>query len=237
MTFGALMRDFLSDVEDANTAAVSSVSDAIVQCTADGGLVYAAGAGHSLAAVNEAFYRAGGLAFVRPIHDARLLPLNGAQASTDAERESGLAAEILAKYEITASDVLIVFSNSGINFYPVELALAAKEIGIMVIAFTSLTASAAAPLRAGYRLFDIADICLDTRVPPGDAAWPTEAPVTGPMSSLANCFLWNLVLAEVHRTAAERGVELPMWVSANSSDADANARTLAAYADRVPELR
>lgn len=237
MTFGELMRGFLADVEDANVDGVRSVGDAIVQCASDGGLVYAAGAGHSLAAVNEAFYRAGGLAFVRPIYDPRLFPLNGAETSTITERESGLAAEVLTRYGLTASDVVLIFSNSGINFYPVELALAAKEIGATVVAFTSQAASAEAPLRAGHRLFEIADICLDTKVPPGDAAWPIESPVTGPVSSLANCFLWNLVLAEVDRLAGVRGVDLPVWVSANSSDADTNGRTLAEYADRIPELR
>lgn len=233
---GSMMREYLHEVEQANAAQVSAVGALIVECWSQGRLVYSAGAGHSLAAVNETFYRAGGLAFVRPIHDPRLFPLNGARASTVTERESGLAAEVLAEYPVGAGDVVIVFSNSGINPYPVELAQLSSEAGASVVAVTSTVASAAAPLRAGRRLYEVADRTLDTLVPPGDAAWPPGEPTTGPLSSLANIFLWNLVLASAHVVALERGVDMPMWRSANTDAATSNDSLLDEYLPRIPEL-
>lgn len=234
--FASVMLDHLQEVEHVNGDAVARVADVIVSCWAKGGLLYAAGAGHSLAAVNEAFYRAGGLAFVRPIHDSRLLPLNGATGSTEAERQPGLADEVLTRYDLTPADTVVIFSNSGINYYPVELAQRARELGATVIAVTSVQASSAAPLRAGKRLYEISHDVLDTRVPPGDAAWPAPEPQTGPLSSLANAFLWNLVLAEVYAHATDHELDLPIWISANSGDASANVRTLAKFQARIPEL-
>src|SRR4051812_19397755 len=43
----------------------------------------------------------------------------------------------------------------------------------------------AAPRRAAHRLVDLANIVIDTHLPPGDATWPPENPVTAPVSSLA----------------------------------------------------
>lgn len=234
--FGDVMRDFLSDVERANQDAVHEVADVIISCWESGGLLYAAGAGHSLAAVNETFYRAGGLAFVRPVHEERLFPLNGANSSTAAERKKGLAAEVLDSYALSSADTLVVFSNSGINHYPVELAVGARELGVRVVGVTSVVASSEAPRRADHRLYEISDVVLNTLVPPGDAAWPAETPQTGPLSSLANCFVWNLVLVAIHEQAAKRGLDIPTWKSANSGDPNANARTLERYQQRIPEL-
>ena len=234
--FGDRMRAALARVEDANRDAVARVCRLIVDRWSSGGLVYAAGAGHSTAAVTEAFYRAGGLAFVRPVYHPELFPLNGAMASTLAERRSGLAGEVLSRYALTELDVVVVFSNSGINPYPVELALGASAAGATVVAVTSVHASRAAPARAEHRLFELADETLDTLVPPGDASWPPEAPVTGALSSLATVFVWNLVLAATLAEADARGLALPLWRSANAGSEAPNGEVHDRYLARIPEL-
>ncbi len=233
---GTMMREFLHGVEEANAPAAARIGSLVVRRWAEGGLIYAAGAGHSLGAVNETFFRAGGLAFVRPVHDARLWPLNSAGDSTMAEREPGLAADVLSRYEIGAGDIVVIFSNSGINPYPVELAAQTSDAGATVVAVTSSAASAAAPLRAGRRLFDVADETLDTLVPPGDASWPDETRETAPLSSLANVFVWNMVLAAAHVEAADRGLDIPLWRSANSDGGGGNESVVEAYVPRIPEL-
>ncbi|GAA2807542.1 SIS domain-containing protein [Saccharopolyspora taberi] len=202
------------------------------------GLVFTAGAGHSLAAVMETFYRAGGLAAVRPLYHPDLLPLHGAVPSTRTERRTGLAEEIITEAGFRGgTDVLVVFSNSGVNPYPVELAITARKAGSQVIAFTSPAASAEAPKRAGTTLAEQADIVLDTLVPGGDASYPAESPVTAPLSSLANVFLWNMLLVELHNTAGQRDLALPVWRSSNTVGGDeANAANLENYGKRVPGL-
>ncbi|PRX92170.1 sugar isomerase domain-containing protein [Allonocardiopsis opalescens] len=239
--YGARVMELLERVGRENDAALEEAAGLLVDRLARrGGLLYAAGAGHSLIPVNDAFYRAGGLAAVRPLYHPELYPLHGALPSTRAERRSGLAAEVLDAAGITGADVLMIFSTSGANPYPVELAALGRERGVPVVAVTSRAASAAAPARAGAalgRLVDQADIVLDTLIRPGDAGYPPEAPVTGALSTLANGYLWTLLLVRVYDRAVAAGLELPLWRSANVPGGDAaNAALFAAYAPRVPEL-
>lgn len=232
--YGRLVRDHLSRVEEHNAAAVSEAAELLLDTVLADGTVFTAGAGHSLAAVAETFYRAGGLACVYPVYHPDLLPLHGAASSTATERRSGLAAEVLAEVGIGERDVLVVFSTSGINPYPVELATSG---GYPVVAFTSVAASARGPRRAGRTLAECATVVLDNLVRPGDASYPAEAPTTAPMSSIVNAFLWNLLLIRLTERAAARGVELPLWRSSNVPGGDeANAALLRRYRSRIPQL-
>ncbi|GAA3857335.1 SIS domain-containing protein [Saccharothrix violaceirubra] len=235
--FGSLVRDHLTRVETHNAAALDDVVELVLAAIRADGTLLAAGAGHSLAAVAETFYRAGGLACVRPVYHPELLPMHGAVASTVAERRSGLAAEVLEKTPLAAHDLLFVFSTSGVNPYPVELARLAVERGCPVVAVTSVAASAAAPRRAGSTLAETATVVLDNLVPPGDSTYPADAPVTSAISTIATAFLWNLLLARLLDKAAEEGFDLPFWRSANVQGGDAaNAAFLEKYGPRVPEL-
>ncbi|GAA4618184.1 SIS domain-containing protein [Saccharopolyspora hordei] len=221
-----------------NAGGLRTAAERLLASIRADGLVCTAGAGHSLAGVMESFYRAGGLAAVRPLYHPDLLPLHGAVPSTRTERRSGLAEEVLTDAGFRGGvDVLVVFSNSGVNPYPVELARTARAAGSSVIAITSPAASADAPKRAGTTLAEEADIVLDTLVPGGDASYPPTAPVTAPLSSLANAFLWNTLLVELFDLAETEGLELPLWRSSNTVGGDeANAANLEHYGQRVPGL-
>ena len=105
----------LTRVVGDNRDGVEESAQAIAASGRDGGLLYAAGAGHSLAAVMETFFRAGGLAFVRPLWDQRVLPLAGARASTTAERETGLGRGVAERAGLGAQDTLVIFSNTRVN--------------------------------------------------------------------------------------------------------------------------
>ncbi|AOS63197.1 sugar isomerase domain-containing protein [Actinoalloteichus hymeniacidonis] len=233
-SYGTIVGDHLARIEKHNAEAIDRAASAILTTVRADGTVYTAGAGHSLAAVAETFYRAGGLALIRPLYHPDLLPMHGARSSTTAERRSGLAEEVLGKVDITGEDTLVVFSHSGINPYPVELAAAGRAAGCPVIAVTSTAAGAAAPRRSHSTVAEQADVILDTLVPPGDAAYPRESPVTAALSSISTGFLWNLVLVRLHdRTETE----LPRWRSANVVGGDqANAALFDRQLPRIPEL-
>src|ERR1700744_1317014 len=94
-TYDTDVRDHLRRVAEHNADAIAPVADALLACVRADGMVLTAGAGHSLVAVAETFYRAGGLACVRPLYHPELLPMHGAVSSTKAERRSGLAADVL----------------------------------------------------------------------------------------------------------------------------------------------
>lgn len=228
-SFGA----FVDEVIGANSAGLERAARAVIATLHADGLVRTTGAGHSLAAVMESFYRAGGLAHVRPMWQPSLLPLGDAAESTRAERTEGLGAGAVTRAGVEARDLVVVFSNSGINHYPVEVARAAVGVGATVIAVTSLQASRAAEPRAGARLFELASIVLDTLVPGGDVSRPVENPVTAPLSSLATNALWSALLERV--VLLEPNAAL--WRSANvAGNDDANAALIARLAARIPEL-
>ncbi|MFC7431553.1 MULTISPECIES: sugar isomerase domain-containing protein [unclassified Agrococcus] len=225
------LRGVVADAADG----IHQTADAIVATGRAGGLVRPAGAGHSLAAVLETFFRAGGLAFVRPLWHERVLPFAGASAATTSEREPGLGRGVADAAGIEARDTIVVFSNSGANPYPIEIAQAGADAGATVVALTSRASNAAAPTdRAPVRLVDVASIVLDTQVRPGDASWPLDAPVTAPTSSLVTTALWTAILREVH----DRWPDAPRWRSANVAGSDgANQALFDALVQRIPELR
>lgn len=229
--FARLVTEHLDSVLETNTDQLRNAAEVILGSGQRGGLVYAAGSGHSLAGVLETFYRAGGLPFVRPLWDPELLPLNGADSSTIAERRPGLGARLVREAAVGEDDTVVVFSNSGVNSVPVEIALTAREAGARLVAVTSVKASAEAPLRTGRRLYEVADVVLDTRVPPGDASWPPEAPRTAPLSSLCNTLLWNALLVLV----AEQDPGTEFWRSANATG-PTNEELITLYRSEVPEL-
>ncbi|WP_242608996.1 SIS domain-containing protein [Actinomadura formosensis] len=133
-------------------------------------------------------------------------------------------------------DVAVVFSTSGRNPYPVEVAAECAARGVPVIAVTSARASQGAAARTRTTLADHAEIVLDTRVPPGDVLHPA-APRTAAVSTVLAAYAWARVLADLDDLAAARGVDLPRWTSANVPGGDeGNAALLARYRHRVPEL-
>ncbi|GAA1513651.1 SIS domain-containing protein [Streptomyces synnematoformans] len=232
-----LFRGLLDDLDRTSGAAVADAATLILDAVAAGGLVYAAGAGHSLAMVCETFYRAGGLACVRPVWDPEILPLNGATASTAAERRPGSGRAMVERVKPGPDDVVVVFSTSGRNPYPVEIAQECMARGVPVVAVTSMPASASATARASTRLADHATVVLDTCVPAGDVVHPAESPRTAAVSTVLGAYVWALLLAELDERAAGRGVELPRWVSANVPGGDeANRRNFTRYGGRIPEL-
>jgi uncharacterized phosphosugar-binding protein len=235
--YGNLVRAHLTQVQQHNADAVDDVAELFLGSIRADGLVLTAGAGHSLAAVAETFYRAGGLACVYPLYYPAVFPLHGAKASTGAERLTGLAGQLFGQVELSGHDVLVVFSTSGVNPYPVELALAAGSNGVPVVAVTSSPANAVAPRRAGTTLAENATVILDTLVAPGDSSYPAAQPVTAALSTVANVFLWNNVLARLLDKATASGVNVPLWRSSNVPGGDeANAQHFERYSSRIPPL-
>ncbi|WP_235926348.1 sugar isomerase domain-containing protein [Actinokineospora pegani] len=235
--YGDLVLAHLAEVGARNAEALAQVAGMMLAGIRAGGLMLTAGAGHSLAAVAETFFRAGGLACVRPLHTDRLQVFGGARRATAAEREPGVAAAVFGEVSLSGNDILFVFSTSGINHYPVELAVTARAAGVPVVAVTSRATSAAATPRAGTRLYEHATVVLDTRTGPGDVAYPPAAPATASLSTLSNAYLWNQLLAHLHDLAEAEGVTLPRWQSSNTEGGDeANAQYLDVYGPRVPHL-
>jgi uncharacterized phosphosugar-binding protein len=186
-------------------------------------MIHVFGCGHSHLMAEEAFWRAGGLVPVHPILDPNLTLLGGLRTSP-LERLEGYARVLLAGEDLRPGEVMVVFSNSGINALPIEVALAAKEAGLRVVAVTSLAHSRSVEPRhsSGQKLFELADVTIDTHVPTGDAAvglseltGGAEGHQVAPLSTAIGALVWNALVAEVAYLRAVAGAEPSFFISQN----------------------
>lgn len=200
-------------------------------------IVHTFGTGHSHMIGLELFVRAGGLANVNAMLDSTVMTAEGARRSAEIERISGLAKVIWDQHEVEEDDIMIVISNSGRNAMPIEMAMMAKEKGLKVIGITSMDQSQKYPSRhpSGKKLFEIVDIVLDNKVPPGDGLLTIEGTLTGAISSIAGIFLVNLVATEAMKIAHQKGIKLPIYYSQNI-DGYSNEELYSIYKNRIKHL-
>jgi uncharacterized phosphosugar-binding protein len=121
--------------------------------------------------------------------------------------------------------MLFVFSNSGVNCLPVELALNAKKYGLYVVSVSALKYAKIAPQSAlGIRLDQAADLALDNGGLPGDALYQIEncAWRVGPSSTILGALIWNSLVVECSAALQARGLgnqRLPVFASLNMDGA------------------
>ena len=174
------------------------------------GLIFTFGCGHSHLPGLDAFYRAGGLANVSPMLDTDLMLHNGGAKSSRMEKMSGIASEVFRRYTPTEKDILFIFSASGKNQVPVEMAQTAKIAGVKSIGISSL-----AYVDKGGKLHENVDIAIDCKVPYGDACMDVGDVKMGGLSTYAACFILNTCLINGAKLALEEGVKPPVYISGN----------------------
>jgi uncharacterized phosphosugar-binding protein len=195
---------YISNIQRLIQTVISSQSDNIEQAAQalsksilSDNWVYAFGTGHSHMLAEEVFYRAGGMVKLCPILCTELMLHESAVKSSSMERLSGYAKVILEDYPIQKGDVLFVFSNSGRNAVPVEMAIEAKRLGVTVVAITNINHSSASKSRheSGKRLFEVADIVIDNCGEEGDACIQTKNQKVSPTSTVIGSMLVNAIVA------------------------------------------
>ncbi|HAN86189.1 MAG TPA: hypothetical protein DCQ13_00925 [Firmicutes bacterium] len=220
---------------------IEEASAMIADSIAEGRILHFFAPGHSHMLGEELFYRAGGLAPVNVILEPALMVNYGAGKSSKMERLPGLAKIIFDESSASCGDVMIVASTSGVNQVPVEMACEAKAAGVKVIALTSVEYSRATPVRNDreMRLYDIGDIVIDTCVPYGDAAIAIEgvAQKVAPVSTVMGATIVNSIVVSVVENLAARGIEPPIFKSANvPGGLEHNARLLELYRPMIKSL-
>ena len=200
----------LQRIESEEGEKLQKAAELVAQTIERGGLIYTFGCGHSHLPGLDAFYRAGGLANVSPMLDTDLMLHNGAAKSSRMEKMSGIAREVFRRYTLKAGDMLFVFSASGKNQVPVEMAQEAAAAGIPTVGISS-----ASYYDKGGKLHNYVDIPIDCKVPYGDACIPVGDVAMGGLSTATNCFILNTCLIEGAKLALARGVKPPIYISGN----------------------
>ncbi len=220
-----------------DNSAVELAAQAIADSLENQGLIHVFGTGHSHMLAEEMFYRAGGLGAVNPILEEDLMLHINATRSTELERNPKLAKEIINKHKLNKNDVFIIVSNSGGNALIEALAHEVKNLGLTLIAVTSVAHATSSAARArGRKLHELADITLDNFGEVGDAsiAYPQISEKTGPTSTVIGAALINAVVARAVEILLEKGIKPEIFSSSNTTAGDKhNTRLIDALKSRV----
>lgn len=224
--------DILKKIETEESEKLSEATRAVADAIKNDGLIFVFGCGHSHLPGLDAFYRAGGLANVSPMLDTDLMLHNGAAKSSRMEKMSGIADEIFRRYVPSEKDILFVFSASGKNRLPVEMAMAARRAGVKVIGVSS-----SEYYERGGALHKEVDIPLDCKVPYGDACIEVGEARMGGLSTAAACFILNTCLIEGAKLALAEGTKPPVYLSGNiEGGREHNIKLEDMYLGRVKHL-
>lgn len=200
----------LEQIETHEQERLAAVSRLVANTIKSGGLIFTFGCGHSHLPGLDAFYRAGGLANVSPMLDTDLMLHNGAAKSSRMEKMSGIAPEIFRRYTPSEKDMIFIFSASGKNQVPIEMAQEAKKAGVKSVGVSSL-----AYVEKGGKLHHYVDIAIDCKVPYGDACMDVGDSKMGGLSTYAACFILNTCLISGAKLALQEGVKPPVYISGN----------------------
>ncbi len=208
-------RKIIERIRETQMENIGKAADAVADSIIAGHVCYLFGAGHSHIPVEEMFPRYGGVVGFYPIIE---LPLSffthvtgdiGIGQFSFLERTEGYGSRILENYALHPQDAMIIYSHSGINQVIVDVALGAKEKSVALIAVTSLAHSKALQSRhsSGKRLFELANIVIDTGVPYGDVMIEVDGldQKVGPGSTLGFVVVANMISCLVAQRIIDKG--------------------------------
>jgi len=217
----------MEQMESQFTEEVKQIEQAAAYCAesiSKNRLIHVFGCGHSQMFAMEVFYRAGGLVPVNALLIPHLALFPKAKLSTLQERIEGFSAEYLKLQDISSDDTMIIVSISGRNAAVIDMALAAKEEGMKVIALTSRQFAGAVTSRhsSGKHLIDVADIVIDIKCVEGDACLSMEqleAKFCG-TSTILGMTVMDSIIARTVELSLEKGFIPPVYVSSNLDRGD-----------------
>ena len=229
-----LLIERLAEVRATQAQAIDHAARACAASIAADKLVFSFGTGHGALPALEMFPRTGTIVGFRPIVESTMISFHrvwgdmGARQYRFIHAVEGYGRAILRSHHLHPKDSIVLFSHSGVNAVILDVALSAKENGLTVIAVTSLPHSSASPSRhsSGKRLFEVADIVVDTRAGLADALIRIDgldAPVGANSTSVAIAIAHAIVTATAEKLV-QRGIKPFVMVNPNTASKEtANA--------------
>lgn len=200
------------------------------------------GASHAGILAEEMSYRAGGLAIVNPLFSAALmLNVRPLTLTSAVENVEGLGRVLVEGSPLQRGDTLLIHSVSGRNAITIDVALAARDRGVNVVAITSLATAAKVTSRhsSGKLLANLADVTLDNHCDYGDAAvsLPGMAQKVAPLSTIMGATIANSLVLRLCEMMLERGQVPPVLASANiDGNQQINKDIMTSWCDQIHYL-
>ncbi len=239
--FHGIINEMLLKINDTQLDTIKYLAGIIAKKTTDGSILFGFGTGHSHVIAEELYIRAGGLFTAKGILEPEFMLHGTKWKSTALERIEGISKSILTLNGVRSKDIIIIISNSGMNPVPIEMAIEAKKMGLLVICITNMAHSESISSRhkSGKKLFEVVDYIIDNCGLPGDAAMKlkSEPYKFGATSTITGAYIIQLLVAETIVSIKESGNIPPVLLSSNLDGSDAyNEKLLKSYFQKFPEL-
>lgn len=240
-------RQVMSRIEETQAENIRRAAEVMADTIEAERWVHTFGCGHATLPIEEMYPRIGGFVGFHPMVE---LPLTffthitgemGVHQFVFLERVEGYGDQIMKGYTFDPRDTMWLFSHSGINNVNIDVALRARELGMKIIVTGSAEAFSNIPSRhsSGKKLFELADIVIDTCVPSIDASvdLKNHFDKIGPVSTMGFVTVVWMTITTVAEILADRGVTLYIHPSHNiPGDTTAGERLTAAlrtYKERI----
>lgn len=221
------MVERIQHMRDTQMPAIREAAQVCANTILGDNLVFTFGTGHGGFAALEMFPRTGTITGFRPIVDTPIALMHhvwgdmGTFQYRFLHSRPGYGQVILKANRAKDGDALLLFSHSGINNVILDMALEFKEKGRPLIAVTSLPHSSNTPSRhaSKKRLYEVADIVIDTGVPKEDASQfitGLEHPV-GPTSTSIAIAAGHAIVSETTAEIVGRGRKPFIMVNTNTA--------------------
>lgn len=238
--------EHLQSLHDDEVPSIREAASMLAEHVKHDKIIYAFGpGGHSNLASQEVFFRAGGLMHVSAMLDEGTLLSGGALRSMAVERTPGYGKIVMDDYRLGEEDLLIIINAYGINSATIDAAMEARRRGVKTIGVTSVSHASRTPEDHAARhpskknLHDLVDVVVDSKVPIGDAVVEIDGieQRVAAISTFANAYLLNTIVAETVQLLVEEGTSPPIWTSGNAPGGDeANSRFIDKFKGRIKKL-
>ena len=223
-----IMQAVVENVVNTQEENMAKAANILANTTKNEGIIHLFGSGHSSLIAEDVFWRAATLANVHAIFESAVAGINEVTKTSKIEKLEGIGQVIVDYNRIMPPDAIICISNSGNNAATVDVALAAKERGVPVIAITNVTYADQLTTHhsSGKKLKDVADVVIDNCSLYGDAAVELDGfpQKVGATSTIPAAFIVPALLVQTCENLLEDGVQPDVYYNGHLAYEDPNIK-------------